>query len=451
MIKPRNYWTKEKCQEEALKYNSRGQFCKSKGAYWACIKNKWLDEVCSHMIKLINDKWTKDKCQKIIEKCYSIREFREKYNSAYQCCIRNKWINELCINLHRDFKISGYWTKEKCLESALECVSKKEFRLRYPTAYSNSLENKWINDIYDKCNFNIITNHIWMVYSYLILDKYVYVGITTNEKSRKLNHLKNSKKSAVYKFIKNNNIELKDIIYQIEINNIKDIDEIKKLEKFYLEKYLNFGYLKLNIHKTGSIGGGKLIWNKEKCQDIIKTCHSIKEFREKYNSVYNACVKNKWLNELDGLLRVGKKKGYWTKEKCQEESLKYKTKLEFQISNSFVYKVCRKNKWLNDFFPNKFNKELCILEALKYKTKKDFMKNNNKVYNLAYEHGWLNDICSHMDELKKPNGYWTKERCQEISNICKTKKDLRDKNIVVYITIMKNKWFELMSHFIELR
>ena len=290
-----------------------------------------------------------------------------------------------------------------------------------------------------------------MVYSYLISDKCVYVGITTNEKNRRLNHLKNSKSSSVYKYIKENNIESKDIIYKIEIDNIKNVDEIKNLEKFYLEKYTNLGYLKLNVKKTGNVGGGKLIWTKEKCQDIIKKCNSVKEFREKYSSAYNACVKNKWLNELDNLSRISRKKGYWTKEKCREECLKYKTKLEFQISNLFVYNVCRKNKWLNDFFPNKFNKDMCLKESLKYETKIEFLKNNYKVYNLAYEHGWLDKICYHMKESKKPNGYWTKEKCKEISITCKTKNELYNKYAVVYGVIIKNRWNDLMSHFIEIR
>lgn len=48
--KSRNYWTKEKCHEESLKFNRRGEFQKkSKVAYQVALKNKWLDEICSHM------------------------------------------------------------------------------------------------------------------------------------------------------------------------------------------------------------------------------------------------------------------------------------------------------------------------------------------------------------------------------------------------------------------
>ena len=50
IIKPAGYWTKDKCKEVALEYKSRGDFWKeNRGAYDACIRNGWLDEVCSHM------------------------------------------------------------------------------------------------------------------------------------------------------------------------------------------------------------------------------------------------------------------------------------------------------------------------------------------------------------------------------------------------------------------
>ena len=49
--KPKNYWNKEMCTKEALKYNGRYEFQKnSMSAYRSAIVNGWLDEVCSHMV-----------------------------------------------------------------------------------------------------------------------------------------------------------------------------------------------------------------------------------------------------------------------------------------------------------------------------------------------------------------------------------------------------------------
>ena len=48
--KPIGYWTKERCKEETLKYNTRSEFQKgSESAYQAARKNGWLDDICKHM------------------------------------------------------------------------------------------------------------------------------------------------------------------------------------------------------------------------------------------------------------------------------------------------------------------------------------------------------------------------------------------------------------------
>ena len=66
-IKPRNHWTKERCTEEALKYIDRFSFqSQAAGAYDAALRNKWLDEICGHMVqyKKLHGYWTKERCAK---------------------------------------------------------------------------------------------------------------------------------------------------------------------------------------------------------------------------------------------------------------------------------------------------------------------------------------------------------------------------------------------------
>ena len=48
-----------------------------------------------------------------------------------------------------------------------------------------------------------------------------------------------------------------------------------------------------------------------------------------------------------------KQKDYWNYNTCKLESKKYKNRGEFSIKSSYSYKVCRINKWLDDFFPKK--------------------------------------------------------------------------------------------------
>jgi len=97
MKKKWGYWTKKKCQQEALKYNSKTEFQKkSLGAYDAAYRNNWLCLITKHMKKL-NLKWTKENCIKEIIKYKTKTEFNKGASGAYDAAYDNGWLNELYI------------------------------------------------------------------------------------------------------------------------------------------------------------------------------------------------------------------------------------------------------------------------------------------------------------------------------------------------------------------
>jgi predicted nucleic acid-binding Zn ribbon protein len=109
----------------------------------------------------------------------------------------------------------------------------------------------------------------------------------------------------------------------------------------------------------------------------------------------------------------------WTKEKCQEIANKYKSRSEFNRFNSSAYNKCLKMNWLDDVCfhmtyqhkPNNYwTKEKCQEIANKYKTRSEFRKNDSSVYRTAIANSWLNDICLHMKYI---NNYWNYYKCQE--------------------------------------
>ena len=48
--------------------------------------------------------------------------------------------------------------------------------------------------------------------------------------------------------------------------------------------------------------------------------------------------------------------------------------------------------------------------------------------------------------MKKPNGYWTYEKCKEASLMYTNKTELQEKCSSAYNVIKKNRWDELTSH-----
>ena len=347
MKKPNGYWNFENCQEEALKYKTRKEFFKkSSGCYHRSIRNDWLDLICNHMING-SVFWTKDKCQEEALKYDTKKEFNLN-SSAYAAALRNKWIDEICSHMIELKKPRGYWTFEMCKKAAKKCNSKTEFSRQYRGAYLSSSKNNWLHEI----GLNMIgpnrKNKKWTIYSFIISNKYVYIGLTSDEKSRKHFHF-NHYKSAVYQFITKNNIEKEDITYNIEIDNILDEKQSSLLEDYYLNLYLNKGYIKLNKIKTGSLGGMILEWTKDKCNEVAQTCKSRSEFSNKFESAYSSSRKNKWLDEICIHMRPVTKKpaNYWTKELCFEAAKKYRTKSEFHRKDKGAFKSSLRNGWLN--------------------------------------------------------------------------------------------------------
>ena len=96
----------------------------------------------------------------------------------------------------------------------------------------------------------------------------------------------------------------------------------------------------------------------------------------------------------------GKKRRKWTYEKCQEEAKKYKTKTEFQKGNPGAYVFARKNGFLKSFEwfeeikkPNGYwTRERCEEESRKYHSKKEFVKGCSAAHHAAVVNGWLDDF-----------------------------------------------------------
>ena len=63
---------------------------------------------------------------------------------------RNKWLDDVCSHMIKINKPKNYWTKERCYECALKCKNKKEFHKNYGSAYSSSIKNGWLNELFTK-------------------------------------------------------------------------------------------------------------------------------------------------------------------------------------------------------------------------------------------------------------------------------------------------------------
>jgi hypothetical protein len=153
--KQRKPYTYDEIINEALKYQTRGEFQKkSSSMYSAALKKNIIDDVCKHMKKSLNEKrYTKEEILESAKKYNNQRDWLKNepsiFNSAvgYKNNTKNKDIEfwEKCIShMEYIFKPNGYWTYERCKEA----VSKYEYlndlsNSKHSHAYNAILKNGW--------------------------------------------------------------------------------------------------------------------------------------------------------------------------------------------------------------------------------------------------------------------------------------------------------------------
>ena len=233
------------------------------------------------------------------------------------------------------------WTKEMCKEEALKYNHKIDFKNNSKGAYPASLKNKWIDEI---CSHMIPlgNKHKRLIYRFIFSDNYCYVGLTYNSDKRRKCHLSNTN-SSVYNHIKETNLIP---IYQ-ELTDYVDVEEAKNLEEHWKIKSEEEGYLILNKTKTGALGSDLIKWSKNNCQIEALKYKTRSEFKRKNVSSYGSSIKNGWLDEIcSHMVSKYELYGHWNdKSICKEEALKYKTRYQYYLCSKGSFDSARRHGW----------------------------------------------------------------------------------------------------------
>ena len=292
MNKKYNYWTFEKCKEEALKYNTK-------------------------------------------------MDFKINSASSYNKCIKNKWIKDVCLHMEEIKKPKEYWTFDKCKKEALKYNTKMDFNKNSIGAYSKAWENNWLDDI---CKHMITIGNSYKrcIYAYEFSDNHVYIGLTFNIDIRNQQHMKNGPVANHIEVNKNYKFKM--------LTDYIDCEEAKINEQKYIDLYKNNNWIILNKSKAGGLGGNKEKWTKDKCKQEALKYTNIKDYSNNSLS-YRTAVRNKWLDEICiHMNRIKKSTNFWTKENCKKEFLKYNSKKDFRLKSRGAYSAARKNNWLEEIY-----------------------------------------------------------------------------------------------------
>lgn len=504
-VLPRNYWTKERIIEEARKYKTRSEFMKSAGGAWGRAQVEgWLDEVCTHMevvdhgwlhciyaitnkrlnkayigltrqafdvrmdqhkssrnttnsalisgesdtqfeqltpyaytVNDIGDKekefierytsagwevlnsqlqigkvgtqtrWNYQRCSEEADKYSTRAEFRRQSPKAYNAAKRHGYLEELCVHMAEKRKPNGYWTKERCLEEAAKFETRQEFN--NTPAYQAAIRNGWLDEVMQ--HLPIIRRSIesWTKEE------------CSEEALRYTNRSDFSSEShGAYTAAKQKGW-LNDICGHMASEN-------------------------------------RPVWDFNACQQEALKYDTRNEFKRENSGAYSAARRAGWLNDICNHMSLKTKPvGYWTVELCAEEALKFTSKEEFRKHAGGAYSASRKGGWLeqicvhmqSDRVPRGHwnNIENCRQAALDCTTRSGFKSTYRGAYRSAEKNNWLDDICSHMEEIRKPNNYWTKQRCAKEALKYQSRTEFNRGSNGAYAAAAKQGWIhEICQH-----
>jgi len=346
------FWTKERCYEEAKKYNSKKEFAESSSAYNIAVKNGWIQEykwLIDKRIELIRDKIdyvymyyfkqtnaiyvgrTINPKERDYQHMFEIeRDSVAKYAQQQGCAVPPMQILEKSLTLEDGLRQEDYWrlyyqdrgyniinkaktgvgsgslgaigfgkwTKKACFEEAKKYTTKTEFKEGSGGAYQAAMKHQWLKE------------YVWLDDSYHIYTEEECLQIA---------------KQCTFK---------KELI-----NNYPAIYGAAKRR----------GWLKQYTWLQNATSHPNIKWNKETCLEAAKTCTSKAEFENKYPYAMSLARKNNWLKDYTWFKRPIIAK--WTLDSCALEAQKYATRGDFAKNSKSAYLAAWKNGWLDNFFP----------------------------------------------------------------------------------------------------
>jgi hypothetical protein len=159
---------------------------------------------------------------------------------------------------------------------------------------------------------------------------------------------------------------------------------------------------------------------------------------KKLNLIDEICKRFGWIN-TPTIIYNRKPKGYWNEELCIEDAKKFTKIREWELNGlayHFVRRICRESGNLDLFDkctehmvegkkPNGYwTKEKCIEDAKEFKTLKEWCKNSSGGYSVSVKNkSWYIECVRHMEKDRQTNAYWTKEKCIKESKKYRTTKE----------------------------
>ena len=400
--KPNGYWNRERCEEEARKYKTKGEFLKGcSAAHHAAVKNGWINDY----------DWLIDKRMDII---------KDKIDCVYVYVFEDTKTAYVGRTLIRRQKKRD---KEHIFNLEADNVARYAKKHHVPVPPMTILEtNLTLEDGLDREDY---WRRWYEDHGYTMLNR-LATGVGKGSLGA-ISHGKWNRKTCFE-----------------EAKKYKSATEFLKSNGSAYDAARRNGWL---IDYTWFVKYWEPKWDKETCYKEAKKYKTRSDFQRGSGGAYNKALRTGWIEEYDWMpSRQQKPLGYWDNyDHCYEEAKKYMSRKRFQEGCMTAYNKALKKGWLDDYtwFDEKqkhnfWNKETCFEEAKKYKSRSEFGKNAVRAYDLALTNGWLDDYTW----FKPLTNFWTYEACKAEARKYKKRSHFKEGCVGAYTKSRVNGWLD---------
>ena len=304
-----------------------------------------------------------------------------------------------------DKKVKGYWTFDKVKEEALKYLNRNDFNKLSKSAYLSAYRNNWLDEVCSHMKKND--------YTFNRVKEEALKFSTRSDFRNKSNNYYNSAHRNGWLDDVCSHMTLQGSLYKRYVYKASFDDN-----SVYIGLTFNFNKRKLehlsvnnstvykHMIKTGLDPKFELVTNEllSREEAVKLECNLIDEYKKLGFNV---------LNSIKGG-GLGGSNTIWTIDKVRDEALKYDSRNDFRLKSSSAYVSAHRNGWLNDVCSHMNNKrkpngywtiDKVRDEALKYETRKEFEKGSLSAYQIAYRNKWVDDVCSHMRKLRNVRSF----------------------------------------------
>ena len=423
-LKPVGYWTKERCAEEALKYEHRCDFEKySKSAYVRAVKEKWIFEICEHMTRIGNKHM----------RCVYVYEFPD--NSAYIGLTYNIEQRQIDRDQNKNDQVTkhknntGFEPIRKQLTDYINADEAAKLEIYYIDKYKEdgwnvlnvapggSLgggEPKWT---YDNCKNTLL--------------KYKYIEDFANENRKMYNSIKRKNWVDLLNLIESKPSEIKIQKEKLEREQQKEKIEIKNVDLNYINHILELAsnFYDIELFKKTYNDEYRYVSHYRKFKDLINVINNrrdtitideikvmtinyksptqiLRQNRPLYNLIKYRKIESEVLQHTDQYKYNGEPK--WSKERCIEAAIGCKNRREYSKKFPGAYWMAKKEGWIDEILirTNKpashYTKEICFEHSKNYTNRKQFCDNDKNYYEYSRKNGWLDEFfpIKHVNKYK---------------------------------------------------